>query len=163
MYELLLRSAQLSTFLTHCYTRGSIVDTGELCGHSFSLFINIKAQPPSLTFTAEGSAGRRNNSQWNEEDGIDSLQISQSLWSTITFTLLIYLKPKDKLQAAGSIASADPSRVISNALFSLDRIVYRAFMVDWFYFCHFDVQKKAFLQEQAICPQTLICLVLKEK
>lgn len=124
------RGAQLSTFLTHRYTRGSIVDTGELCGHTFSLLINIKAQPPSLTFTAKGSAGRRNNSQWNEEDGIDSLEISQSPWSTITFTPLIYLKPKDKLQSARSVASPDPSRVVSNALFSPDLIVYRALMVD---------------------------------
>lgn len=42
----------------------------------------------------------------------------------------IYLKPKDKLQSARSVASPDPSPVISNALLSPDLIVYRALMVD---------------------------------
>lgn len=59
MYEVLLKGARLSTFLTHSYTRGSIVDTGELCGRTFSLFINIKAQHGLPDLCRRGGGVRR--------------------------------------------------------------------------------------------------------
>lgn len=122
---------------TLCYTHRSILDTGQPVWPHIQSFINIKAQPPSLTFTAEGSTGKRNNSQWNEEDGIDSLgYLSQSVcrpWNTLTFTHIDLFKAWRRIVVWLMRCLSWSQSVISNALLPPNQIVYHASIAGVFF------------------------------